>query len=100
MSDESSMSFKVTVGDQSFRIRIQPAEKAYYERISRFTESTYQEVAKQAVEGGPRVWAMTAFQIASELYHQHSGEDINWSEEQRERIDRLIQRIEDATSSP
>ena len=43
---------------------------------------------------------MTAFQIASELYHQHSGDDIDWSEEQRERIDRLIQRIEDATSSP
>ena len=100
MAESPTVSFKVSVGDQSFRVRIPADEKSFYESAARLTEATYEEITGKTVTGGPQAWAMAAFQIACDLSEarDRSGED-EANPEHRARIERLIQRIEDVTSS-
>ena len=102
MSDEQ-MAYEVLVGDQSFRVRIRPEEEARYNKIARFTDAMFKDVAGKAMTGGSRVWAMTAFQIACDLFEaeqqlRESSDAIEQTDEADQRIERLIRRIEDVTS--
>ena len=100
MAESPTVAFKVSVGDQSFRVRIPADEKGFYESAARLTEATYEEISGKTVTGGPQAWAMAAFQIACDLTEvQDRGGDGAANPEQRARIERLIQRIEDVTSS-
>jgi hypothetical protein len=97
MKNGPTVSVPLKVGGQTFRVRIPPEEKDFYERTAKFTEETYQEIAGQTVAGGAQVWAMTAFQLASELLE--CRRELGSLEDHRERIDRLIQRIEKSAPS-
>lgn len=97
MSEGSTISIPLQVGNQSFRVRIPPEEKEFYEQIARFTQETFDEVSGHSVSGGPQVWAMTAFQIASELLE--CREELGETRADKARIERLIQRIEESTPS-
>lgn len=93
MSDPApSVSMTVSMGGQTFRIRVLPEEQAFFEQVARYAESTFEEVGRQAMAGGPQVWAMTAFQLARELLEARGRERM--SEAERERINRMIERIE------
>lgn len=93
MSDNTpSVSMTVSMGGQTFRIRVMPEEQAFFEEVARYVESTFEEVGRQAMAGGPQVWAMTAFQLARELLEARGKERM--SEAERERINRMIERIE------
>lgn len=96
MAESPTVSFKVSVGDQTFRVKIPAEERGFYERAADFTESAYQEICNSAVTGGPQAWAMAAFQIACDLLEsqENAGKDV----EGQARIQRLIRRIEDVTS--
>lgn len=94
MADNATVSFKVSVGDQVFRVRIPADEKPFYERVARYTETAYQEISDQIVTGGPQAWAMAAFQIACDLIEAQEGGGS--SVQDRARIKRLIERIEEA----
>ncbi len=96
MSEESTSSLQITVGDQTFRVRVRPNEETFYREVADYTNEAFEHVRSQAVSGGGRVWAMTAFQIASELLDTQRGGGMN--DDDRERIKRLIQRIEEVTA--
>lgn len=96
MSDNTdTISIDIRIGGQSFRIRIAPEEQAFFEEVARYTEKTHDEISRQAVAGGAQVWAMTAFQLARELLQQRG----QMTDEERERINRMIERIEKVSFS-
>jgi predicted HAD superfamily phosphohydrolase len=96
MSDGNpSVSMSITMGGQTFRIRVAPEEQKFFEEVAKYAESTFDEVSRQAMAAGPQVWAMTAFQLARELLEQRGREQM--SEEERARINRMIERIEKVT---
>lgn len=96
MTDKTpSVSMEIRMSGQSFRIRVMPEEQAFFEEVARYVESTFEEVSRQTVAGGPQVWAMTAFQLARELLEQRGREQM--SEDERARINRMIERIEKVT---
>lgn len=97
MADSPTVSFKVSVGDQSFRVRIPADEREFYEQAAELTDEAYQEICGSAITGGPQAWAMTAFQIACDLMEARQAKDEP-PEVHAERIERLIRRIEDATN--
>lgn len=104
MSEDTTLiPFQVVVADQTFRVRIRPEERERFERIARFTKGAFEDVAGQAIASGAKAWAMTAFQIACELYDtqqqlREAADDAGASRETQERIERIIQRIEKVTS--
>lgn len=95
MSEESTVSMPISMGGHTFRIRVAPEEQQFFEEVARYAETTFDEISKQAVAGGPQVWAMTAFQLARELLEQRGRGRM--SEEERSRINRMIERIEKVT---
>lgn len=96
MSERAIISHKITLGSQSFNIRIQPEEREYYDRIARFTEQFYEDIYGQGVVGGaPQVWAMTAFQIAIELFETRQEAGLADGDRQV-RLQKLLERIESA----
>lgn len=95
MADAPTVSMTIMMGGQSFRIRVNPEEQAAFQEIARYAESTFEEIGRQTVAGGPQVWAMTAFQLARELFEQRGRQQM--SEEERSRINRMIERIEKIT---
>ena len=97
MEEEQSVSHKVIVGEQTFKIRIHPEERAFYDRVSDFTEQTFREIIAEGVTGGPEAWAMTAFQIACDLIESRGNQKT--TPESQARIERLIRRIEDVTAN-
>ena len=96
MADRETVSYKITIGDQTFRIRISPEEKDLYDRVARFTEASFKETSRQSVSGGAQVWAMTAFQIACELMDLQ--DEARPADDEKDRIQKMIQRIEEVTS--
>lgn len=98
MTDERYVSHKITIGTQTFRVRIPPEEREFYDRAAAFTESTFSEICDDGVTGGPQAWAMTAFQIACDLIEAREAARPG-SGVSREQIERLIRRIEDVTSN-
>jgi cell division protein ZapA (FtsZ GTPase activity inhibitor) len=95
MSDSPTVSISITMSGQTFRIRVNPDEQAFFEDVARYAENTFEEISRQAVTGGPQAWAMTAFQLARELLEQRGRQAM--SEEERDRINRMIERIENVT---
>lgn len=96
MTDKTpSVSMTISMGGQNFRIRVMPEEQQFFEEVARYAESTFEEVSRQTVAGGPQVWAMTAFQLARELLEQRGRAQM--SDEERARINRMIERIEKVT---
>lgn len=95
MTDDATKSLQITVGDQTFRVRVRPDEEEFYRDVANYTNEAFEHVHSQAVEGGGKVWAMTAFQIASELLDIQRGGGMK--DDDRERIKRLIQRIEEVS---
>lgn len=95
MADAPTVSMTIMMGGQSFRIRVSPEEQAAFQEIARYAESTFEEISRQTVTGGPQVWAMTAFQLARELFEQRGRQQM--SDEERSRINRMIERIEKIT---
>jgi cell division protein ZapA (FtsZ GTPase activity inhibitor) len=95
MSDAPTVSITISMSGQSFRIRVHPEEQAFYEEVARYAESAFEEISRQAVTGGPQAWAMTAFQLARELFEQRGRQAM--SDEERARINRMIERIEKVT---
>lgn len=96
--DDSTISMNIKVGDQSFRIRVRPDEKALYEEIARLTDATFKDISEHALTGGSKAWAMTAFQIATDLVEaQHAGNGGSPAPRDDARIKQLIRRIEEVT---
>ncbi len=94
MAEKSTISQKISIGDQSFSIRIHPDEKSYYDRIAKYVETAHADVRKHGVVGGPQVWAMTAFQIAIELFDTRT--EAGGFVDEQERVKKMIRRIEAA----
>lgn len=90
------ISHSVIVGDQTFRIRIPADQRARYDEIARLTEETFKTISSQALAGGARVWAMTAYQLATELLEARESSRTGAPDED-ERIERMIRRIEAIT---
>lgn len=85
----------ITVGDQTFRIRVAPEDRDRFHRISVVANNALQDVLKSGVVGGPRALAMAVFQLASEL--EDVRESLRASRASRdERLKQIINRIDDA----
>ncbi|GEM_PF-5561536 len=95
MSDAETVSLEIALGDHRFRIRIPAQERARYETIARYVAEAFDEVRRQARTHGDRAWAMTAFQLATELFEAQRR--LDQGERQAERIRHLIDRIERAS---
>jgi len=94
MTERAIISHKITLGSQSFNIRIHPEEREYYDKIAAFTEQFYEDIYGQGVVGGAtQVWAMTAFQIAIELFEIRQAAGMAEGDRQT-RLQKLVERIE------
>lgn len=89
-----TVSVKIAIADQAFNVRVPPEDKERCERIAQYVDSTFKELADRGVGAGPGVWAMTAFQIATELFDTQEEAGRNASD--RERIRKVVERIESA----
>ncbi|MBI3736883.1 cell division protein ZapA [Candidatus Sumerlaeota bacterium] len=90
---EQIVSHKVTIADQSFNIRIPAEDRDLYDQIAKFVQGVHKDIRDQGYVGGAtQVWAMTAFQIAIELFD--AKEDSEDAAGQEERIQRMLKRIE------
>jgi hypothetical protein len=94
MSEEAKLPLAITVGDQTFRIRINPGEQVRYERIAQTASHALQDILDSGMVGGPRAWAMTIFQLSVEL--DDAREALRTVQRNCERLDSLIQRIDGA----
>lgn len=94
MSDEARQPLAITVGDQTFRIRVRPEEQERYARIARTADHALQDVLDSGVVGGARALAMTVFQLSVELEDAH--EALRAVQRNRARLDQLIERIDGA----
>ena len=96
MAERPTISLLLRIADQKLRVRIPEEEKERFERIAQYTEKNFAEISSQKVTGGVQAWAMTAFQIASDLYEVQEEQGLAPAD--RDRIQRMIQRIEAVTS--
>ena len=98
MAEEASVSHKIDIGEQSFRIRVHPDEREFYDRVAAFTDRTFREIRDEGMTASSGAWAMAAFQIACDLFDTRANGAPSTPESQA-RIDRLIRRIEEVTSN-
>jgi cell division protein ZapA (FtsZ GTPase activity inhibitor) len=95
MSEEIREPVSITIGDQTFRVRIAPGERERFARGARLANATLQEILDDGVVGGPRALAMTLFQLALEL--EDTRDALRAVRSQRdERLRRLINRLGEA----
>lgn len=95
---ETKVPLNVTVGDQSFRIRVAPAEGERYRRSERAANETLRLVQDGAgALTGSRALAMALFQLAVEL--EEARELQRSAQESRDRLRLLITKIDQATAN-
>jgi hypothetical protein len=95
---ETKIPLEVTVGDQSFRIRIAPSEGERCRRSERAANESLRQV--QAGAGaltGSRALAMALFQLAVELEEARDAQRL--AQESRDRLRLLIAKIDQATAN-
>jgi cell division protein ZapA (FtsZ GTPase activity inhibitor) len=96
MNDHAKESLSVTVGGETFRIRVLPAEGERYQRAAALANAAIEQVQSGSVVlGGPRAMAMALFQLAVEL--DDVRESQRQTQEGRDRLRQLIDRIDRAT---
>lgn len=98
MSEESHKeSLAVTVGEFSFRVRVEPDQVDRFERIARAANATLEQVQSGAgALSGPRAMAMALFQLSVELDEMRRHSEV--LREQGKRIDSLIEKIDRAVA--
>lgn len=94
MSEDRTISHRVVIADQAFRVRIHPDEIEYYDRIARHAEASVRELRGQ--QGGAssmasQAWAMAVFQIAIELFETRA--ELQMFQESKDRLERLNERL-------
>lgn len=94
MHEEAKQPLTVTVGDQSFRVRVTAGERERFERIAQAADRALQDVLAGGVVGGPRAFAMALFQACAEL--DDARQALADLRQNRERLSELIQRIDGA----
>lgn len=98
MSEENMESIAITLGDQTFRVRIVPEERERFVRIAQNANATLREVLENGGISGPRALAMALFQLAVEL--DDAREALRAARVSRdERLRQIINRIDDALDS-
>ena len=97
MSDQTTISLEITVGEQTFRIRVPEAEREHWRRIEAHTNRTLKQILDSGVVGGARALAMTAFQLATES--EENRQNMGQSDYGRDQLAKLIRRIDEATAS-
>lgn len=85
----------VTIGEQTFRIRVTPAEQERYARIAAHANDVLEGLRRNGTLGGARALAMALFQVAAELDDARAR--LTATSADRERLSRLIERIDQAT---
>jgi hypothetical protein len=94
-NDETSQSIRVQVGEQEFRVRVLPEERARFQRAEQVANRVLNEVLASGVVGGVRAYAMACFQLALET--DEAREAMRRAEESRDRLGQLIRRIDRVT---
>lgn len=98
MPDENTIeSVSITVGDQTFRVRVSPEEVERFKRGEAVANRAVNDVLTSGVVGGVRAYAMACYQLAMEL--EELRDVMRYSEESRNRLGRLIERIDRATEA-
>ena len=88
----------ISIGDQSFRILVEPAERDRYARAARTTNKVLQDVASGGAMNANRAYAMALFQMAVEL--DEARHALAQSSRDVERLADLIRRIDQVTDRP
>lgn len=96
MPEKESM--PISVGDQTFRILVDPAERERYARAARATNKVLQDVARGGAMNAGRAYAMALFQMAVEL--DEARQALAQSTRDIERLADLIRRIDQVTDKP
>ena len=94
MSEDRTISHRVVIADQAFRVRIHPDEIEYYDKIARHAEGVIRELRAQqggANSNASQAWAMTAFQIAIELFETRA--ELTAFQGAKDRIERISERL-------
>ena len=99
MADVKTVSVKINLGDQTFHVRVEPEEKDHYERVASFTDSSFRAVCSEVMTSGAQAWAMTAFQLASDLLTDSEDKGHAVGAIDNARIKRLLRRIEEVTAN-
>jgi hypothetical protein len=94
---QAGQTMTITVGDQSFRVRVTPDLQTRYERSAKIANEAIEQARAGGALGGPRTLAMALFQLAVELDEARQTGGSN--EAGRERLRQLIDRIDQATES-
>ena len=95
MSEDTKQSLTVTVGDQTFRVRVPPEDVERYRRVERLANESLAQAQRAGVIAGARALAMALFQMALEL--EDVREAQQQTQESRDRLHQLINRIDQAT---
>ena len=95
MNAEQQEPMSITVGDQTFRVRVAPEERERFVRIARSANLALQDILDGGVVGGPRALAMAVFQLAVEL--EDTREALRASRAAvDDRLRGIVNRIDDA----
>lgn len=86
----------VNIGDQVLRIRADATERERYQRAEQMVNDILNQIRSGGALG-PRTLAMALFQIAIEL--DEMQESIRNRDQMRERLNRIIKRLDEATES-
>ena len=95
VNDETPESMRVRLGEQEFRVRVQPEDRARFQRAEQVANRVLNEVLAGGVVGGVRAYAMACFQLAMET--DEAREALRRAEESRDRLGQLIRRIDRVT---
>lgn len=94
MPEEALQSIAVTLGDQTFRIRVPEGELEHVQRATALANRVLQDVLEGGVVGGPRAFAMALFQLAVEA--EDARQALRETADGRQRLSQLINRLDHA----
>jgi cell division protein ZapA (FtsZ GTPase activity inhibitor) len=95
MTPEAKDPLAITIGDQTFRLRVEPSRHAHFLELAQRVNRDLKDIAAGGVLSGPRALAMEAFQLAVEADEMRT--ELGRTDEGRRRIAELIQRIDRLT---
>jgi hypothetical protein len=95
MEEDNRQSVPITVGDQTFRIRVRPDEVERYQRVAASANQALEGVVAAGALRGPKALTMALFQLACEL--DETRERSTFNDASRHRLQQLIDRIDEAT---
>ena len=98
MTEAPSHPLKVTIADQTFRLRVTETERARHERIAQEAHHRFEMFQKSGSSLSPaRVLAMALFQTAVEL--DDTRRELKAAQETEDRLRELIRKIDHATQT-